>query len=74
MNAQRLAAFAVGEGITVGIADDAALNELKQQYGTPIAIISGEYESKKRHGIYVYRRCGFALSVRDGNVGCFQPK
>ena len=47
MNAQRLAAFAVGEGITVEyIADDAALNELKQQYGTPIAIISGEYESK----------------------------
>ena len=28
------------------VADDAALDVLKQQYGNPIAIISGEYESK----------------------------
>ena len=48
INAQRLAAFANGNGgVTVEyVADDAALDVLKQQYGNPIAIISGEYESK----------------------------
>ena len=48
INAQRLATFANGNGgVTVEyVADDAALDVLKQQYGNPIAIISGEYESK----------------------------
>lgn len=48
INAKRLAAFADGnDGVTVEyVADDAALDVLKQQYGNPIAIISGEYESK----------------------------
>ena len=45
--AKRLAAFANGEGVTVEyVADDAALEALKRQYGTPVAIINGDYESK----------------------------
>ena len=45
--AKRLAAFASGEGVTVEyVADDAALEALKQQYGDPIVLISGDYESK----------------------------
>lgn len=28
------------------VADDAALDALKKQYGNPVALISGEYESK----------------------------
>ena len=48
INAQRLAAFANGiGGVTVEyVADDAALDALKKQYGNPVALISGEYESK----------------------------
>ena len=45
--AKRLAAFANGEGVTVEyVADDAALEALKRQYGNPVAIINGDYESK----------------------------
>ena len=46
--AKRLAAFADGnDGVTVEyVADDAALNALKQRYGNPVALISGDYESK----------------------------
>ena len=45
--AKRLAAFANGEGVTVEyVADDAALEALKKQYGNPVAIINGDYESK----------------------------
>ena len=45
--AKRLAAFASGEGVTVEyVADDAALEALKRQYGNPVAIINGDYESK----------------------------
>ncbi len=45
--AQRLAAFASGDGVTVEyVADDAALEALKKQYGTaPTAVISGSCES-----------------------------
>ena len=48
INAQRLATFANGNGgVTVEyVADDAALDALKKQYGNPVALISGEYESK----------------------------
>lgn len=48
INAKRLAAFADGnDGVTVEyVADDAALNALKQRYGNPVALISGDYESK----------------------------
>ena len=47
IEAKRLAAFANGDSVTVEyVADDAALNTLKQQYGDPIALISGDYESK----------------------------
>ncbi len=48
INAKRLAAFADGSGgVTVEyIADDAALETLKKQYGNPVALISGDYESK----------------------------
>lgn len=48
INAKRLAAFANGSGgVTVEyIADDAALETLKKQYGNPVALISGDYESK----------------------------
>lgn len=48
INAKRLAAFADGSGgVTVEyIADDAALERLKKQYGNPVALISGDYESK----------------------------
>ena len=48
INAQRLAAFANGNGgVTVEyVADDAALDALKKQYGNPVALIIGEYESK----------------------------
>ena len=45
--AKRLAAFANGGGVTVEyVADDAALAALKKQYGNPVAIINGDYESK----------------------------
>ena len=45
--AKRLAAFANGESVTVEyVADDAALEALKKQYGNPVAIINGDYESK----------------------------
>ena len=45
--AKRLAAFASGDGVTVEyVADDAALEALKKQYGNPVAIINGDYESK----------------------------
>ena len=48
INAKRLAAFADGnDGVTVEyVVDDAALNALKQRYGNPVALISGDYESK----------------------------
>ena len=47
INAKRLAAFAVKGGVTVEyVADDAALQALKKQYGEPVALISGDYESK----------------------------
>ena len=48
INAKRLAAFADDSGgVTVEyIADDAALERLKKQYGNPVALISGDYESK----------------------------
>lgn len=48
INAKRLAAFADGnDGVTVEyVADDAALNALKQRYGNPVALINGDYESK----------------------------
>ncbi len=45
--AKRLAVFAVNGGVAVEyVADDAALKTLKKQYGNPIALISGDYESK----------------------------
>ena len=45
--AKRLAAFANGDGVTVEyVADDAALEALKKQYGNPVAIINGDYKSK----------------------------
>lgn len=47
INAKRLAAFAVNGGVTVEyVADNAALEKLKMQYGDPVALISGDYESK----------------------------
>ena len=47
INAKRLAAFAVNGGVTVEyVADNAALEKLKKQYGEPVALISGDYESK----------------------------
>ena len=47
IHAKRLAAFAVNGGVTVEyVADDAALQALKKQYGEPVALISGDYESK----------------------------
>lgn len=47
ISAKRLAAFAVNGGVTVEyVADDAALQALKKQYGDPVALISGDYESK----------------------------
>ena len=47
ISAKRLAAFAVNGGVTVEyVADDAALQALKKQYGAPVALISGDYESK----------------------------
>ena len=47
ISAKRLAAFADGNGgVTVEyVADDAALAALKKQYGNPVAIINGDYES-----------------------------
>ncbi len=45
--AKRLAVFAVNGGVTVEyVADDAALSALKKQYGNPVAIINGDYESQ----------------------------
>lgn len=47
INAKRLAAFAVNGGVTVDyVADNAALEKQKKQYGDPVALISGDYESK----------------------------
>ena len=47
ISAKRLAAFAVNGGVTVEyVADNAALEKLKKQYGEPVALISGDYESK----------------------------
>ena len=47
ISAKRLAAFAVNGGVTVEyVADDAALQALKKQYGEPVALISGDSESK----------------------------
>lgn len=47
ISAKRLAAFAVNGVVTVEyVADDAALQALKKQYGEPVALISGDYESK----------------------------
>ena len=47
ISAKRLAAFAVNGGVTVEyVADDAALQALKKQYGEPVALISGDYESR----------------------------
>ena len=47
ISAKRLAAFAVNGGVTVEyVADDAALQALKKKYGEPVALISGDYESK----------------------------
>ena len=47
INAKRLAAFARGEDVTVEyVADNAALETLKKQYGAdPVALISGDYKS-----------------------------
>ena len=47
IHAKRLAAFASGGGVTVEyVADNAALEALKKQYGaSPVALISGDYES-----------------------------
>ena len=47
INAKRLAAFAKGDDVTVEyVADNAALETLKKQYGTdPVALISGDYKS-----------------------------
>lgn len=51
INAKRLAAFAVNGGVTVEyVADNAALEKLKKQYGDPVALISGDYESKNGTG------------------------
>ena len=47
ISAKRLAVFSSGSGMTVEhVADDAALSALKKRYGTPIALINGDYESK----------------------------
>ena len=48
INAKRLAVFPNGSGVTVEyVADDAALEALKRQYKKdPVALISGDYESK----------------------------
>lgn len=48
INAKRLAVFPDGGGVTVEyVADDAALSALKRQYKKdPVALISGDYESK----------------------------
>ena len=47
IHAKRLAAFASGGNVTVEyVADNAALEALKKQYGvSPVALISGDYES-----------------------------
>ena len=47
--AKRLAVFSSGSGVTVEhVADDAALSALKRQYKKdPVALINGDYESKK---------------------------
>ena len=71
INAQRLAAFANGNGgVTVEyVADDAALDALKKQYGNPVAPHQRRVREQKRRGIYLYRRGGAALALRDGDVG-----
>ena len=70
INAKRLAAFAVNGGVTVEyVADNAALSEkLKKQYGDPVALISGDYESKNGDGIHLYRRRGDAIALRYGDM------
>ena len=46
ITAKRLAVFSGGSGVTVKyVADDTALAELKKQYGNPVALINGDYES-----------------------------
>ena len=46
ITAKRLAVFSGGSGVTVKyVADDTALAELKKQYGHPVALINGDYES-----------------------------
>ena len=46
ITAKRLAVFSGGSGVTVKyVADYTALAELKKQYGNPVALINGDYES-----------------------------
>ena len=46
ITAKRLAVFSGVSGVTVKyVADDTALAELKKQYGNPVALINGDYES-----------------------------
>ena len=46
ITAKRLAVFSGGSGVTVKyVADDTAFAELKKQYGNPVALINGDYES-----------------------------
>lgn len=72
INAKRLAAFAVNGGVTVEyVADNAALEKLKKQYGEPVALISGDYESKNGTeftftGGAAVRRCSRPPSQRHG--------
>ena len=70
INAKRLAAFADGnDGVTVEyVADDAALNALKQRYGNPVALISGDYESKTARTLPLPAG-GAALALCDGDMG-----
>lgn len=66
--AKRLAVFSSGSGVTVEhVADDAALSALKKRYGDPVALINGDYESKK--SLHLHRRGGAAVALRHGNVG-----
>ena len=45
-SAKRLAAFKINQGIIVEhVADSAALEAFKKQYGNPVALINGDYES-----------------------------
>ena len=68
--AKRLAAFANGEGVTVEyVADDAALEALKKQYGNPVAIINGDYESKNGAEFVFTGGAAHALALRHGDMG-----